>query len=624
MDNKKNSRFAVYRAYFPYILLLLLSLILLIRAFYSFCSSDEPFYFSTAYRFFRGDSIFRHDWFPTQLSGVILLPFLSLFINCAKGTEGVLLFFRILYLIFSLMNAFLAFSLLKRHKSRPLSFSVSVCVLFYAHLNIATLSYYTISVQCFFSAMLLIYHSEKLPEGDKRGRFLIPAGILYALSVLALPTMALGYLLTVICLTALLLWAGPRKAPAFNSPGTGALREAVQKARLKELMSYTFIGILIPAVGFFIFLLFNVPIKDFIANIPFVLSDEEHGTSLIYPLKKFFIGINMEYGAAAFAGYLLIVVSFFLDVLLRIRPRLLKELKREDLSRPVFAVDTALFIMYFIKSYGHTGYIQTALCLFSLPLFFMTEKKDLTAFFTFFVNGMVFSLVYSYSSNGYLYILSMGHFIASAAGMIFVADFCTQVLKREIPGPAASGKSAVSTLMAGLCIVVLSVTVLQTAALRIVNVYRDAPLPALTARIERGPGKGLYTTPGHLRQYEEVMEVLTEYANAEVSGGNDMLFISKLLPWGYLVSDLRTGAPTTWRTELGSDRLREYYSLNPDRIPSVVLVLDKEYGSYDTCGDVVADPIPNLSTDSEGFLPDYMKKNGYRVIPVACGTLFLR
>ncbi|MBQ8970325.1 MAG: hypothetical protein IJ073_03315 [Lachnospiraceae bacterium] len=588
------------KKYYPYIILAAGFAVLFFRAFYSFCWSDESFYFSTAWRFYQGDSIFRHDWFPTQLSGVILLPFLSLYLAFSHGSaEGLLLYFRLLYLLFSFGSSVAAFRILKKHFGELPALASALCVLFYAHLNIATLSYYTISVQCFFLAQLNIYHWEKLGQLNRRVslRYLILAGFFYALSVLALPTMVVGYVLTLLIFVILSLVSKINPSTAFSA--------GVRKAELFVVWKYTFFGILLPAVLFFVFLLTNVSIPDFIQNIPYVLTDEEHGTSLVYPMKKFFIGINEVYGRFAHLGYLLILICFGIAVYqaLRSNSRLI-----------LFVIDILLFIAYFIKGFGHTGYIQTALCLTALPLFFLTRERDYAAFFTFFVNGLVFSLVYSYSSNGYLYILAMGHFIASIAGIKFIVDF----VKENLEAPALS--SGLAQAVRTLCVLVLLSVTLETMVLRVINIYRDAPFSELTEKIEEGPAKGLYTTKKHLDLYKEVYDTLITDCQSDTA---DSIFISKLLPWGYLCTDLRVGAPTTWRTELGSERLREYYELNPDRIPDLVLVLNEEYGTYDTCGDVEADPNPNAQEKPEGFLTEYMAENDYKVRQVSCGTLYI-
>ncbi|HOO27672.1 MAG TPA: hypothetical protein PLU43_04350, partial [Lachnospiraceae bacterium] len=583
--------------YYPYILLGLGFLILLAKCFYSFCWSDETFYFSTAYRFYQGDSIFLHEWFPTQLSGVLLLPLLALYVTITGSTGGILLFFRICFVCFALLSGIVTYRILKNTVSKTAALFCSLSVLFYAHLNIATLSYYTISIHCFLLSMLLIYHFYQ--TGKKK--MLVISGILFALCVLALPTMAIAYFLVAFCILLLLLVCRFIKLP-------DSFRQTVRRADLPAVLLYTLLGICIPAVIFFAFLLTNVSLTDFINAIPYVLSDEEHGTSLLYPLKKFFIGINDVYGYAAYAGYLLILASFFLNRML------------SPLFRRLFTIaDLILFAVYFLYSFGHTGYIQTALCMTALPLFFLAKKKNWKLFFLLFAGGMIFSVVYSYSSNGYLYILSMGHFIASIAAILFIFEYAGEMIRGSAQNNRVFGR-----LAGFFCMAVICIALIQTIALRIVNIYRDAPLNKLTAKITAGPAAGLYTTPEHLSMYETVYNTLLTYCQSDSIGKKDgSIFITKLLPYGYLCTDLKCAAPTTWRTAFDSKRLEPYYKMNPDRYPDLILVLDEAYGSYDTCGDVVADPNPNAN-EIGGFLLDYVTENNYSRLTVPCGTLYVR
>ncbi len=592
------------RKYFPYIILLTAGLLLLLKCFYSFCWSDETFYFSTAYRFYQGDSIFQHDWFPTQLSSVMLLPLFSLFMKITGSVEGVILFFRICFVIYAVIRSIIIYRIIKYSYPQWIALICALLYLFYTHLNIATLSYYTMSVGFFLVAMLLICHYYR----TELRRYLVAGGFTFALSVLALPTMAVAYVIVILGIALLLLACRVLPLPIW-------VKHAVAQGRLVTVCVYTFLGICVPAVLFAIFLLTNVALADFIQAIPYVLSDEEHGTSLIYPLKKFFIGINEVYGYAAYLGYLLIVVTALLALI---------ELQRKAISRRLklvlCGIDILLFIAYFICSIGHTGYIQTALCLFALPLFFLTFERSARSFFLLFLPGMIFSLVYSYSSNGYLYILAMGHSIAAIGGVLMIYDF-----KQEICN--ADTDSSLIEMLSVLCTCVMFVALLQTVTLRFVNVYRDAPLPELTAKINDGPAAGLYTTPKHAAMYETVYGVLNDYCQSDdlnpSKENNGRLFITKLLPFGYMCSDLRCGSPTTWRTQFNSVRLEDYYTLNPDRYPDIILVLDDAYGSYDTCGDVVADPSPN-ENEIGGFLLDYVTKEAYEVIEVECGTIYKR
>jgi len=108
----------------------------------------------------------------------------------------------------------------------------------------------------------------------------------------------------------------------------------------------------------------------------------------------------------------------------------------------------------------------------------------------------MFSVVFSYSSNGYLYILSMGHFIASIASILFIQDYSAEIASGCEPEGGPFSKTGRI-----LCMAVICVALIQTISLRIVNIYRDAPLDELTAKITEGPAAGLYTTPEHLLMY---------------------------------------------------------------------------------------------------------------------------
>ena len=614
---------AKIRKILPYALISLSAVILFIKCFYSFCWSDETFYFSTCHRFFTGDSIFLHEWFPTQLSSVVLLPFYALFMVITGSNTGIILYFRILFVIMSTVNALVMYNILKQHASRFSALTCSLMLMYYTHLNIATLSYYTLSVQLCLMAMLLIYH-----YGMSRSKKqLITSGVLFALSVLCLPTLCIPYFITLIVIACLLLYGRHSKTES-------GFAAQINNAGLSDIVKYTFIGILIPAVVFLAFLLTNVSVSDFIRGIPYVLSDEEHGTSLIYPLRKFFISINEVYGYSAYASYLIIIISFVSVFYSRLKTRFA--------VMAIFAADLILFIINFIFSNGHTGYIQTALCLFALPLFFMTEKKDMRMFFLFFVSGMIFSIVYSYSSNGYLYVLSMGHFIASIGCVPITEMFVKEMLKADTKTEVKNRVFSwcihnFGNICLIACIAVTCAVLVQTMMLRLVNIYRDAPVQMLNSKISAGPAKGLYTTADHQVAYNVVYSTIRKYCQSsnlnephrfdnsleQDSSSVANIFITKLLPWGYMCTDLRCGAPTTWRTPFNSKRLEPYYQMNPGRYPDMILVLNEQFGSYMTCGDVESDTAPN-ENETGGYLLEYINSHDYETIEVPCGTLYNR
>lgn len=589
------------KKYIPYMFIMLCGITLLVRAFYSFCWSDETFYSATAYRFMCGDRIFCDDWFPTQLSGIIIIPFIYVYKVFVGDMTGVVLYLRIVYVLLSIVSSSVLFYVFNKDRNKFVAYIVSFMMLFYTHLNVATLSYYTISVQCFLLAAVLIYHY--MYTGRKSN--LVGGGALFAFSVLALPTMAVVYVIFIIVFLILRVIAPRMK--------NQRLKGNFDRIGMDRIVLHTLAGIIIPAMLFLIFMIGNVTLSDFIKGIPYVLSDEEHGTSLIFPLRKFFISINAEFHKGAYLSYIMILVSAIGRPMIQ---------KKKWLKQLMFLANTGVFFINAIYSMGHTGFIQTALCLFALPIYLMTENRDKKLFGTVFVGGLIFSLVYSYSSNGFLYVLSMGHAIACVAGISFIYDFW-----KEMEDMSGENRKSVTTATAlkAVCVIIITYCMCTTVYLRMVNVYRDASVSQLTETISQGPAKGLKTTSQHRKLYDTVYETISTRCTRDSLGISDdregYLFITKLLPFGYMCTDMRVAAPSTWRTAFNSERLREYYELNPEKLPDAVLVLDEEYGTYDTCGDVEYDPTPNAN-EIGGFMEEYLEAEGFSCEEVECGVLY--
>lgn len=595
--------------YIPVILIVISMIILLIRSTYSFCWSDETFYLATTKRFYDGDSIFYHEWFPTQLSSLLLLPLYSLYVGIVGSSTGVLLFNRIIFVILESVSAYFVYRLLSKNHGIFIGCIASLFTQWYVHLNIATLSYYTITIHCFLLAMLIIYDCYINKNSNLK---LIIAGFLFAISVLCLPTMCVAYFIIVFAgflITAL----------AKFIPNAKFIADFSKKLDFIHTFIYTLFGIIIPAAIFFIYMLTHVSIKNFINSIPFVLSDDEHETNFRYPIKKMYLSINESFGKIGYICYLFTACALLIFAIMLISNYVKNENLKEKISsfllliKPViFIADLVLFILYLYTCYKYTGYIFSAILMFTTPLFLITEKKNYKLFILTYLSGLIYSLVFSYSSNGMLYILSMGHFICSIGCIVFIYDFINELKENRT-------FNILNKIYIPLISAILVICTLDICTLRIVNIYRDDSIKNLNALIHEGPAKGLRTSDEHLKMYEEVILTIDEYCMED--NDNKTLLISKLLPFGYLESNMKIAAPTVWRNPLGSTRLKEYYEIHSDRYPDVIYVLNEEYGTYETCGDVERDPIPNAN-DDEGYIYDLISSYGYEAIHVPSGIIY--
>ncbi len=589
------------KEYFPLLLLLAGGLVLAVRGCYSFCYSDETFYFSTAHRFLSGDRPFVHEWFPTQMVSLILMPFLYLFKRLTGSYDGLILYFRLLYVIYETAVAVFIYRILKKEYTGFAALVAALFFQFYTHLNIATLSYYTISVSMFLICMLLIqsaYHDpDMFTEGSvqrkRSDRALILSGSALSLAVLSLPTLAVAYFPVVL----------------FSLILSFIIKKEGKK--LRRVLFLNFCGIVPVAASVLIYLFAVTGINGMADNISYILSDEEHTQSMIYPFKNFFISVFDVFGR----GYVILCLLLALAGLLY---SFREKLKRfipficHPAVNPLHVKGLLLFLDTLLFAYAaekgvwpHTGFTGTMVCLFALPVFAATENdlKQIRMFLTVFLGGLVFSMVFSYSSMCDLYVISIGHNLAAVAGICFCVRYIEDLRRISVK------KNGLEEVYAYQIVFVLALALFTCISLRLVNVYRDAPLSQLKYRIGSGVAKGLYTTKEHGAEYESLLSDIRK--NTE---GEKPVLFTKLLPWGYLESGGDCASYTTWRVPLSSERLKEYYEVHPEKLPEVVFLLNDQVGSYEQCGDVEADPEPNKN-EREGFVWDLVNGSGYR--PVA-------
>ena len=560
-----------------YICLIICALIMLWRAFLGFCWTDESFYISTCDRFYKGDIPLVSEWYRTQMSSIVMLPFYYLYMILAGTNAGVVLYFRLLYLALSVGISFLYFRVLKKEYPDYIAGAAALFVMLYAHLNMATFSYYMMSSLFLSLALILIYDDK-----NSHSRIhLVIAGVMIALAVMSMPAFVIVYVLVMAAVFVMMILG-------------------IKRGQLCRITLYTVIGIAIPAIAFAVFLFTHTSMDYLLNTLPYVLTDSEHSNTLGYLIRKPHRCMIDVFGIFTWAAYALIGISFVFQ----------KFLKKHPLKEIVTVTDVMLFAVMTFISFGHTGYVSVAFFVFIIPLYFVSEKNNTGLFFMMVIPAALVALVYCFASSDFLYIMALGFAIATPAGICILYD-------------NAEGR-LISALTTAACVCMLAITFV----LRITNVYRDAPVTRLTARIDSGVAKGLLTTEEHLGQYNDVYEFINEYCmntdRFEVISGNpkgNVLF-SKILPWGYTASNLSCGYPTTWRsTAYNKDQLDLYYSINKNAWPDVIIVLDSEYGSYDASGDVEDDHNPNLDE-----LPDhwreYISDNGFEEIDVKCGKMY--
>lgn len=554
-----------------------------------FCWTDESFYVSTADRFYRGSIPLVGEWFRTQMSSILMIPFYALFIAVAGTNAGVILYFRLLYLLLSTAVAVVYYIVLKKEYPEPVGLGAALFIMCYAHLNNATFSYYMLSTVLMELSLILIYDYKNTKS---RARLVI-AGAFLALSVLSMPAFVIGYALVMAAAIIALI--------------------IKRDETLRDVIVFSLIGTIIPAVIFAIYLFSHVDIDYMLNVLPNILVDNEHNESLGYFIRKPNRCLVDVFGIYTYAGYALIAVSFVFQ----------KFLKKHPFYETLVIADCVLFVIMSVISFGRTGYIHVAFFMFAVPIFFISGKKNHALFWLSVIPAGLIALVYCFTSSDFLYVIALGLSVGIPACLCAVSDMLRSIGGKE-EGGFLRKASAVSVIAVCISCIII------TAGLRFKNVYRDAPINKLTSVIPSGVAKGLYTTDEHLLQYMKVREMIGKYCGGTdgtqiISGNpNGNVLFSKILPWGYLESKLDCGFPSTWRTTAyDDDQLDLYYKINPNSVPDVIIVLDSQYGSYDAAGDVEDDHEPNLDEMSDHW-KDYIRDNGLEEEQAGCARVYRR
>ena len=110
---------------------------------------------------------------------------------------------------------------------------------------------------------------------------------------------------------------------------------------------------------------------------------------------------------------------------------------------------------------------------------------------------------------------------------------------------------------------------------RITAVYRDANLPILTTTLRGGPANGIQTTSDSAEKY---LKVIDDLSHVNRMSDSSTIFITKLLPFGYLFLEKSAATPNLWRTSLNAHELISYYSRYPDHIPNTIIIINQNIG----------------------------------------------
>jgi len=513
--------------------------LLLLRACYGFCWTDEAFYVSMADRMWSGTRFISEEWHFAQLYAIVLGPIVYVYKILVGSYEGIYLFLRMFTVIIDTVAAGILYRTLKRQYNVYASLIATITFMLYSRANIITFSYYEAIRVAYLFLLLCFFQCY-----EKKAAFLkgIVSGSGLAVTGIINPYLCVCYLIGFI----IYLFLIKRHIEIFQF----------------ENIKYTFIGMCISGMLWISYILYmvlkNNSITEIMMGISQIVAMQNTHSFNENPFLVFvdvFLKIATRFRYTMFLSVILFLYLISTN----------KQFKEERKENVILILISIIFVFDCIQAKKLHGGVFIALAIYGIQIFILTKHKNWKVMRVFFIPGCVLAVAMRFSSDVGIDAMTVGFSFSAIASIIFISDYMQEKVRR-------------TKWSKYICYGVYMITVLLMLTGRLLLVYRDANLWQLNTMIEKGPAKGLYTTETHFREYNQLMNVMEKYCQ-----GTGHVLILNWACWAYLCTDMGCGAPTTWRLtiDLRKNEMAEYYSLYPEKIPDVIIALNPEVGGWE-------------------------------------------
>jgi hypothetical protein len=150
--------------------------------------TDEAFSIALPYRFALGDRPFVDEISSAQTAGILVLPFVWLFVKLTGGTSGIVLFCRALHLAFKAIAALSVHAAARRWVSPPSAIACAFLPFAFVPHSIPNVGYNVLGSTLLVAGAFM--SAAALSRPAPSGRQLFLAGLAYGLATFAYPTIA--------------------------------------------------------------------------------------------------------------------------------------------------------------------------------------------------------------------------------------------------------------------------------------------------------------------------------------------------------------------------------------------------------------------------------------------------
>ncbi len=518
--------------------LLGIGMILFWRCFYSVNTTDEAYYIGTVYRLWFGDGMLCDEWNPTQqMCSFWLYPFYAVFRMILGSNDGMILAFRLLYIVFQLFISGYMYGKLK--KFGYISFLPIFFYLLSTAFNINSLSYNTMANSALAALLVTLVMMEK-PDWKNS----IWCGIFASIVVMGNPYAVFAYILYgAACIAVTLIFKKMNREVPVSMQFMTFFK-----------MSLTAAGVM---VIFLIFTFWHATLERIVKNLPYIVGDQEHVQRWNVKISDYFRYFREHYLGAVIVPIAVSVIALFDK----------KRVKHGMIYMGLSVVSILPYMIYhgLISNYVPINLVTVPICFLGLTAYVVSEKKPGRVFYIWYLPAMVYPFIVQITSNTGPLAVSAGFVTAGAASVFLAASWAREQDNR-----------LVKNILHGVILLQLIIMLF----LRITYVWVDAPISELNTKVERGAAKGLYTTESTARYYEEMYDDIDALNMTEEDG----LLVVGSEPLVYLYADRQVASYSTWQVYTNETRLYRYYEIHDGegRFPSVVYCAEADQTIFES------------------------------------------
>lgn len=535
------------------VVLVIAALFMLNRAKYGYIYNDEPFILTLSHRLIKGDAFLYDEWQPTQLTGFLNYPWMILFTATHNNTDGMILFFRYVYVILNFVSLLFVYLRLSNYSKKPLiTGAACLYLLLFSSMDILTVSYN------FYSLTGLLLFITLCITGKSNIEYLF-AGIFFSVATLASPYLAIVFVLYYL----------------IFSLNHFVLKKDISK-NVIDITKMVLFGVIL-SVAVFICFLYGTGgnISKMLNTVSYIFTDVEYPSQSIFQLIY---------------GYLYTWVNkfrtfgfmFAVFVMLSLIDKKHKTLWLEA-HIIAFVILTPRMIHIFLYQFN---YLIMQIGLLGFHALIIDEQRN-NSYSLIAIAGVIFSFILYATSDLKQYAIANGMVLAGFASFFLIDDY---LQKHENN----------TKLIKTLCILLVFAQIGTEVYERMTKYYLDRDINDNLYMIKESAAKGLYVDQ---EQYDIYMNIYKDI-NDNIPYQAKLLVLSQE-PWIYLLNDSEYCTYSAWMTnnkEFRIKRLKEYYDLHPDKYPNYIYVLCEDFESEE-----LQNEFPNFSLISTDI--DYILKN---------------